>query len=51
MGKRPTLGPGELCADWEGFSLHAKVRIASDQREKLERLCRYVAHPPLASAA
>jgi len=47
-GKRPTFVPGELCADWEGFSLHAKVRIEHDQRDKLERLCRYVARPPLA---
>jgi len=47
--KRPTFVPGELCADWEGFSLHAKVRIEHDQRDKLERLCRYIARPPLAT--
>ena len=32
-----------------GFSLHAGVDIAPNQREKLERLCRYVIRPPLAS--
>lgn len=32
-----------------GFSLHAGVDIAASQREKLERLCRYVSHPPVAS--
>ena len=31
-----------------GFSLHAGVDIAPHQREKLERLCRYVSRPPLA---
>jgi hypothetical protein len=32
-----------------GLSLHAGVDIASHQREKLERLCRYVSRPPVAS--
>jgi hypothetical protein len=32
-----------------GFSLHAGVDIAANQREKLERLCRYVSRPPVAS--
>jgi len=31
-----------------GFSLHAGVDIAPHQREKLERLCRYVSRPPVA---
>jgi hypothetical protein len=31
-----------------GFSLHAGVDIAPQQREKLERLCRYVSRPPVA---
>ncbi len=31
-----------------GFSLHAGVDIASHQRAKLERLCRYVSRPPVA---
>ena len=32
-----------------GFSLHAGVYIAPSQREKLERLCRYVSRPPVAT--
>ena len=32
-----------------GFSLHAGVDIAPHQRGKLERLCRYVSRPPVAS--
>ena len=33
----------------DGFSLNAAVRCQAHQRKKLERLCRYVARPPLAS--
>ena len=32
-----------------GFSLHAGIDIQSAQREKLERLCRYISRPPVAS--
>ena len=32
-----------------GFSLHAGVDIAPNEREKLELLCRYVSRPPVAS--
>jgi ribosomal protein S27E len=32
-----------------GFSLHAGVDIAPTERAKLERLCRYVSRPPVAS--
>ncbi|MBK6453160.1 MAG: transposase [Proteobacteria bacterium] len=32
-----------------GFSLHAGVDIASNQRPKLERRCRHVSRPPVAS--
>ena len=31
-----------------GFSLHAGLDIEPHQREKLERLCRYVSRPPVA---
>jgi hypothetical protein len=31
-----------------GFSLHAGLDIQPHQREKLERLCRYVSRPPMA---
>ena len=32
----------------DGFSLNAAVSCQANQRSKLERLCRYVARPPLA---
>ena len=32
-----------------GFSLHAGIGIAPGQRQKLERLCRYVSRPPVAT--
>ena len=32
-----------------GFSLHAGAAIAPHQRGKLERLCRYVSRPPIAT--
>jgi hypothetical protein len=38
---------GKLCADAEGFSLHAGVRIAEYSRQRLEKLCRYAARPPV----
>ena len=38
-----------LCFASRGFSLHAATRIAGPDRRGLERLCRYVARPPLAS--
>ncbi|MCP4678483.1 MAG: hypothetical protein GY854_23835 [Deltaproteobacteria bacterium] len=42
---------GELCYASRGFSLHAATRIDADDREGLERLCRYVARPPLAAGS
>ena len=41
-------GPGSLCADLSGFSLHAAVRIEAGRTDRLEHLIRYVARPPLA---
>ncbi len=38
----------ELCAQMQGFSLHAAVRCESDDRQGLERLCRYITRPALA---
>ena len=38
----------KLCADHRGFSLHAAVRVGEGKRDRLERICRYVARPPLA---
>jgi len=41
--------PGELCANRDGFSLHAKVLVEAHDRERLEHLCRYVARGPISS--
>jgi len=38
-----------LCANLDGFSLDAQTRIPARQRPRLERLCRYVARPPIAN--
>ena len=35
-----------LCADIQGFSLHAAVRCGADDRQGLEQLCRYIMRPP-----
>ncbi|MBW2244149.1 MAG: transposase [Deltaproteobacteria bacterium] len=37
------------CANQDGFSLHATVAVPARDRRRLERLCRYVARPPLAT--
>jgi putative transposase len=34
-------------AQYAGFSLHAGLGVEADQREKLERLARYVSRPPV----
>ena len=39
----------ELCADHQGFSLHAAVRCDADERQRLEQLCRYITRPALAN--
>ncbi len=50
----PELGTPEarrrsrLCAEADGFNLHAAVSVRDDQRDRLERLCRYLSRPPLA---
>ena len=38
-----------LCADEQGFSLHAAVRCAADDRQALEQLCRTITRPALAN--
>jgi hypothetical protein len=38
-----------LCANEQGFSLHAAVRCRANERLKLERLCRCIARPALAN--
>jgi len=39
----------QRCATEQGFSLHAEVRCAMNQRNKLEQLCRYITRPALAN--
>ena len=38
---------GPLCAAVDGFSLHAAVRVPAGAKERLEKLCRYAARPPI----
>jgi hypothetical protein len=40
---------GERCASVDGVSLHANVAVPARDRKRLERLCRYVARPPVAT--
>jgi len=37
-----------LCADMQGFSLHAAMRCSAADRQALEPLCRYITRPALA---
>jgi Putative transposase/Transposase zinc-binding domain len=39
---------GHLCANIQGFSLHAGVYCPPDDRKKLEHVCRYIARPAVA---
>jgi len=39
----------QLCANAQGFSLHAEVRCAMNRRHKLEQLCRYITRPAIAN--
>ena len=39
---------GPCQAHLEGFDLHANLAVRADDREGLERLCRYVLRPPVA---
>jgi hypothetical protein len=40
---------GPRCASVRGFSLHADVCVPARDRRRLERLCRYVGRPPVAT--
>ena len=42
---------GKLCFASRGFSLHAATRIDAGNKVGLERLCNYVARPPLAAGS
>ena len=43
---RDTAFAPELCADVQGFSLHAAVRCGADDRQALEQLGRYIVDRP-----
>jgi len=38
---------GRLCAEAEGFNLHAATFVPQHRSRRLERLCNYVARPPI----
>ncbi|MCU0294414.1 MAG: transposase, partial [Thermoanaerobaculaceae bacterium] len=40
---------GALCAASAGFNLHAATRVAANDKEARERLCRYILRPPFAN--
>jgi hypothetical protein len=48
-GAMPREGRAQqpLCADIDGFSLHAAVRVDAHDRKRLEQLCRYITRPAL----
>ncbi len=47
-GVEPDAGIPPRCVREGGMSLHADVAVPANDRRRLERLCRYVARPPLA---
>ena len=47
-GVEPGAGIPPRCVRHGGMSLHADVAVPARDRRRLERLCRYVARPPLA---
>ena len=46
-GKEVALPP--LCAAVDGYNLHAGVAVRAAERDVLERVCRYLLRPPLAT--
>jgi len=48
LGGEPILQEGTRCASLGGFSLHANTAVEADEKDRLEKLCRYVARPPIA---
>ena len=41
--------PGKRCADVAGFNVHANTRARANERDRLERLVKYLARPPIAN--
>jgi hypothetical protein len=42
------LEDGPRCASFGGFSIHANTAVEPFEKDRLEKLCRYVARPPIA---
>jgi len=40
-----------LCADYQGFSLHAPVRCGTGERHQLVQVCRYITRPAMTGGA
>jgi hypothetical protein len=47
--EQATVSEAPRCASVAGVSLHANVCVPARDRRRLERLCRYVARPPIAT--
>ncbi len=45
--REPHQSRDVLCANAQGFSLHAAVRCKAHDRKRLEQLCRYITRPAL----
>jgi hypothetical protein len=45
----PALQPPRLCVMAQGYSLHAAVRVGARAVRKRERLCAYIARPPISN--
>jgi hypothetical protein len=43
------VGKGVLCGQSQGFNLQAATRVAANDKDGRERLCRYILRPPLAN--
>jgi len=48
IGGDPILNEGSRCASLGGFSLHANTAVSAGEKDRLEKLCRYVTRPPIA---
>ena len=46
---REPFAKGPLCAELDGYSLHAAVRVEGRDRDRLEHLCRYAGRPAIAA--
>src|SRR5208282_3589793 len=48
IGGDPVLQVGTRCMSLGGFSIHANTAVERWAKDRLEKLCRYVARPPIA---